>query len=924
MDKPVASAPTGAKEKIEKQARQLAYDVRYKTKQSMSQKSGGKMDPAQVQKAYMSQLAKSPAPPAVKARAKQMLMGENYINVGKLLADNAASAMYKVFVEHHKKDVDGNTIPHEGEEINEEEKKYKVRVTDKKTNNSYVRMATRSKISELRANPNVASVEMTEYGSPTKSEKAKGKQTAAVKKGLDPVGKEDKDIDNDGDHDKTDKYLINRRKAIGKAIAAKEEYSWRDGFAELIEKKDKEEKKITGEGVNNKKLIKVFPDDVKEGAATALGGAIAGPIGAAGVGGVTSKKGRKVKGAVGAGGGALVGGAVGKALGSKVGLPGIGRRAGMAAGGYAGKKVTEGSDGPCGPMDEPEDMGDVTFDGGGAIPTTIKSIGDDRELKTAMNLKKMKLRMMGLNMSHVPEGDSIEEGKGKAAIGGTLGNVVGSGVDKALGGTGFIGGTVGGALGAAAGAKKGRKKRAAVGGALGSPLGAVGSGVGGAIAASHELEGDNLQEKEDKAPGLGRRLGTAVGSTLLGGVGRLAGAAGGGGISGVGARIGSAAGSAAGAALTAKKGRKGRAAAGGAIGGGLGGPMIGGLGSAITSSHELEGDMVEAKIDDKLRKDAQPIKGGGLYKSGMNKKVMGDRKVKVRRDMSAYGTTSISGKEQAQRQKEHQAKRGVKKGMGEAYVVNQADKTSNTPAYQGYKAGKKNKLTGEPLYKKGNMKEAVLEKKAKTKKKYGRGEKIGRVVGGIGGSVGGGIAGAGAGMGVGSLATGVAGGVAGDYVGTKVGGAVGKAADKVGKGVNKLRGKSVKKEDLENVSKFNVDGNSYKNEKDTINEILGATIGGAVGGKLGGDLLIKKGMSKAAGRAIGAGVGAAGGEMLDPFKKGDDKSPLTAGIVGGAIGAASPRIAKGFKKVKADALAKPTIKDPMKTDFNTSPNKNIA
>ena len=38
-------------------------------------------------------------------------MGENYINVGKLLADNAASAMYKVFVEHHKKDVDGNTIP---------------------------------------------------------------------------------------------------------------------------------------------------------------------------------------------------------------------------------------------------------------------------------------------------------------------------------------------------------------------------------------------------------------------------------------------------------------------------------------------------------------------------------------------------------------------------------------------------------------------------------------------------------------------------------------------------------------------------------------------------------------------------------------------------------------------------------------------
>ena len=39
--------------------------------------------------------------------------------------------------------------------------------------------------------------------------------------GMDAVGKEDKDIDNDGDHDKTDKYLLNRRKAIGKAIAKK-------------------------------------------------------------------------------------------------------------------------------------------------------------------------------------------------------------------------------------------------------------------------------------------------------------------------------------------------------------------------------------------------------------------------------------------------------------------------------------------------------------------------------------------------------------------------------------------------------------------------------------------------------------------------------------------------------------------------------
>ena len=42
----------------------------------------------------------------------------------------------------------------------------------------------------------------------------------AAKK-LDPVGKEDKDIDNDGDHDKSDKYLLNKRKTISKAMGKK-------------------------------------------------------------------------------------------------------------------------------------------------------------------------------------------------------------------------------------------------------------------------------------------------------------------------------------------------------------------------------------------------------------------------------------------------------------------------------------------------------------------------------------------------------------------------------------------------------------------------------------------------------------------------------------------------------------------------------
>ena len=40
---------------------------------------------------------------------------------------------------------------------------------------------------------------------------------------MDPVGKEDGDIDNDGDKDDSDEYLAKRRKAIAKAIAARKD-----------------------------------------------------------------------------------------------------------------------------------------------------------------------------------------------------------------------------------------------------------------------------------------------------------------------------------------------------------------------------------------------------------------------------------------------------------------------------------------------------------------------------------------------------------------------------------------------------------------------------------------------------------------------------------------------------------------------------
>lgn len=43
-------------------------------------------------------------------------------------------------------------------------------------------------------------------------------QEVQEKKKLDPVGKEDGDIDNDGDKDSSDEYLANRRKAVGKSM----------------------------------------------------------------------------------------------------------------------------------------------------------------------------------------------------------------------------------------------------------------------------------------------------------------------------------------------------------------------------------------------------------------------------------------------------------------------------------------------------------------------------------------------------------------------------------------------------------------------------------------------------------------------------------------------------------------------------------
>ena len=238
---PVVNAPKGGQESgvkkggtaenSAKRIRQAVYDIRYRARRE-------DIDLKQAFSQYMSNTSMDQKDRA-EVRAKLFGKGgvsEQYVGASDDWAlESFSKAFTKVF-EHHQKDKDGNTIPHEDELVTEYEKqlseeksrKYKVRVTDPKTEKSYVRYADREKITALRGKG--LKVEMTEYGTPYEGEKKRGEQTAKALGGgkkskgskLDPVGKEDKDVNNDGKVNKTDSYLMNRRKAIGKAMAKEE------------------------------------------------------------------------------------------------------------------------------------------------------------------------------------------------------------------------------------------------------------------------------------------------------------------------------------------------------------------------------------------------------------------------------------------------------------------------------------------------------------------------------------------------------------------------------------------------------------------------------------------------------------------------------------------------------------------------------
>ena len=163
----VPAAKEGAKTESgeggsEKKIRQAVYDIRYRAR-----REGVDLRAAYAQYMQNSNLS---APEQAAVRAKLFGKdggGDKKESYDSLMSDGAtgtvASALFKVFVEKVEK-----------EPIQEDEgaeRKYKVRVTDPKSDKSYVRYANRSKITELRAKG--LKVEMTEHGEPYEGERKK-------------------------------------------------------------------------------------------------------------------------------------------------------------------------------------------------------------------------------------------------------------------------------------------------------------------------------------------------------------------------------------------------------------------------------------------------------------------------------------------------------------------------------------------------------------------------------------------------------------------------------------------------------------------------------------------------------------------------------------------------------------------------------
>ena len=252
----------------EKQASQLASDVRYKAKGKVPEGATEE----EKRKIFLQILNASPAPNVVKAMAKDKLLGEEVVSEmrfddGKEGTEKRKEALRKKRG-MTKKEMDKHP-QFKTEEFaktgmakgtgkasgamkkyleNAKKKKEKVKMEGYMSKDKYTHDTGGFRISQKDADEakerikkkTAAKMKKEEFVDEKKLVHGKfgnfisgqKKETSKrdtltpqdrykIPEGMDPVGKEDKDIDNDGDHDSTDKYLLKRRKAIGKAIAKK-------------------------------------------------------------------------------------------------------------------------------------------------------------------------------------------------------------------------------------------------------------------------------------------------------------------------------------------------------------------------------------------------------------------------------------------------------------------------------------------------------------------------------------------------------------------------------------------------------------------------------------------------------------------------------------------------------------------------------
>ena len=279
---------------VEKQASQLASDVRYKAKGKVKEGASDE----EKKKVFMQTLGASPASSAVKAMARTKLLGEEVVTemsaretLEKKMKQKKVNTMIKKEAQQDAKAEkklasammgegsaygitkgDGMSFPErlkkkakekkkkmseekkplpttkmyrkagnlsrtalskgldtpEGSKAQDRSSKIVSTITTKKEKERFDKMTTpkaqlrnEEVVNEMMRNKLTGLPTLKPEAKKPKEKQMTPQQRRMMPEGMDPVGKEDGDINNDGKKDSTDSYLMNRRKAVKKAIAKK-------------------------------------------------------------------------------------------------------------------------------------------------------------------------------------------------------------------------------------------------------------------------------------------------------------------------------------------------------------------------------------------------------------------------------------------------------------------------------------------------------------------------------------------------------------------------------------------------------------------------------------------------------------------------------------------------------------------------------